>query len=495
MRKGGILMHLSSLASPYGIGTMGQTAYEFVDFLQAAGQSIWQLLPVCPTSYGDSPYQSYCTYAGNPYFIDLDKLAEMGLLEKEDYATIKWCDEPGKVDYGKLYENRYPILRKATKAFLENTPDDFAAFCEENDYWLADFALFMALKDAHGGAQWSEWKEELKNREAEALANAEKEYANDVLFWKVVQYLFFHQWKELKAYANGKGIEIIGDLPIYVSLDSVDVWSHPELFQLDENKVPKEIAGCPPDGFSEVGQIWGNPLYDWDYHEETKYAWWIQRIEYLCKVYDYLRIDHFRGFDSYFAIPYGATTAKIGHWNIGPGMKLFNEVEKTIGKQAIIAEDLGYLTDSVKQLLADSGFPGMKLLEFAFDQRDASGTEYLPHNYIPNCIAYTGTHDNDTIVGWFGDASDEDVAAAREYLCISDYDELHWKMMAAIWQSVADTAIIQAQDLFGLGSETRMNQPSTVGMNWRWRALPGVFTPELAAKLNHKMHIYGRLPE
>lgn len=488
-------MHLSSLSSPYGIGTMGKTAYEFVDFLKASGQSIWQLLPICPTSYGDSPYQSYSTFAGNPYFIDLDKLEEMGLLEKADYVNVKWCDSKDKVDYGRLYENRYPILRKATKAFLENIPNDYGIFCEENDFWLSDFALFMTLKDVHDGAPWSEWKEELRNRRSQAIEDAKNTYADDITFWKVVQYLFFRQWKELKAYANAKGIEIIGDLPIYVSLDSVDVWSSPELFQLDENKVPREIAGCPPDGFSEVGQIWGNPLYDWDYHEETKFAWWIQRIQYLCKVYDHLRIDHFRGFDSYFAIEYGATTAKNGHWKQGPGMKLFNEVERAIGRQAIIAEDLGYLTDSVKQLLSDSGFPGMKLLEFAFDQRDSSGTEYLPHNYIPNCIAYTGTHDNDTIVGWFGDASAEDVAAAREYLCISDYDELHWKMMSAIWQSVADTAIIQAQDLFGLGSETRMNQPSTVGKNWRWRALPGVFSPELAEKLRHKMSIYGRLPQ
>lgn len=486
-------MHLSSLPSPYGIGTMGKEAREFVDFLEAGGQSCWQLLPVCPTSYGDSPYQSYSTFAGNPYFIDLDLLARKGLLEKSDYADIDWESEPDSVNFGALYRKRYPVLRKAAERFLQAPPADFETFCERNAVWLEDFALFMALKDVHGGAPWSDWQAPLRNREPEALAQAKEEQKEQILFWKVLQYLFFEQWTELKAYANGKGISIIGDLPIYVSLDSVDVWAHPELFQLDENKVPKEVAGCPPDGFSADGQLWGNPLFDWEYMEAHHFTWWVQRIAYLCRVYDVLRIDHFRGFDSYYAIPYGETTAQNGRWRQGPGMKLFDEVERTIGRQAIIAEDLGYLTDSVKKLLRESGFPGMKVMEFAFDSRDASGTEYLPHNYIPNCVAYAGTHDNDTILGWFADADPKDTAYCKEYLNIGEGQPLHWSMMDALWQTVADLTVVQAQDLLGLGGEARMNAPSTVGKNWRWRALPGVFTEELAAYLRHKMELYGRL--
>lgn len=495
MRKSGILMHLSSLPSPYGIGTMGKAAREFVDFLKASGQSCWQLLPVCPTSYGDSPYQSYSTFAGNPYFIDLEQLTEMGLLDKSDYETIDWESEPEKVNYGALYHKRYPVLRKAAERFLQNPPEDFEEFCSENEAWLSDFALFMALKDVHDGAQWSEWKVPLRNRDAKALEEAANEQKDNILFWKVLQYLFFQQWKELKAYANENGISIIGDLPIYVSLDSVDVWAHPELFQLDENKVPREVAGVPPDGFSADGQLWGNPLFDWDYMEKTNFAWWVQRIEYLCNVYDTLRIDHFRGFDTYFAIPYGDTTARNGRWKQGPGMKLFNEVERAIGRQPIIAEDLGYLTDSVKKLLEDSGFPGMKVLEFAFDSRDSSGNEYLPHNFIPDCVAYAGTHDNDTILGWFSDpdADPEDIAYCKEYLNISEGEELNWSMMNALWGSVSELTIVQAQDILGLGSEARMNQPSTVGSNWQWRAKEGVFTEELAKKICRKMKIYGRL--
>lgn len=485
-------MHLSSLSSPYGIGTMGKEAYAFVDFLKEAGQSVWQLLPICPTSYGDSPYQSYSTFAGNPYFIDLDKLAECGLLEKSEYDTVDWESTPDRVNYGALYNKRYPIYHKAVDRFLENEPEDFKEFCEKNAFWLSDFALFMTLKDVHYGAPWSEWKTSLRDHEEAALKKAAEEYQDTILFWKALQYIFFQQWYELKDYANKKGISIIGDLPIYVSLDSVDVWAHPELFQLDENKVPKEVAGCPPDGFSADGQLWGNPLYDWDYMDRTEYVWWIQRIEYLCKVYDTLRIDHFRGFDSYYAIPYGDTTAKNGYWKQGPGMKLFHAVEKSIGKQNIIAEDLGYLTDSVKQLLKDSTFPGMKVLEFAFDSRDASSSEYLPYQYIPNSVAYAGTHDNDTIVGWFSEACEEDVAYAKEYLGISEEDEVNWSMMCALWASVSNLAIVQAQDLLGLGSEARMNQPSTLGRNWGWRALPGVFTKELAERLARKMKLYGR---
>ena len=493
MRKSGILMHISSLSSPYGIGTMGQTARQFVDFLKEGGQKCWQLLPICPTSYGDSPYQSYSTFAGNPYFIDLDELEKIGLLQKEDYEYIDWECSPDKVNYGTMYQKRYPVLRKAVSQFLESPPEDFDSYCQKNDFWLTDFALFMALKDVHGGAPWSEWKEPLRNRDESALKRAAEENEENIIFWKILQYLFFRQWNELKTYANERGISIIGDLPIYVSLDSVDVWAHPELFQLDENKIPKEVAGCPPDGFSADGQLWGNPLFDWDYMEEHGFSWWIERIRYLCNVYDTLRIDHFRGFDAYYAIPYGDTTAQNGYWKQGPGMKLFDAVERAIGRQPIIAEDLGHLTDSVRQLLKDSGFPGMKVMEFAFDSRDESGNEYLPHNYIENCVAYAGTHDNDTILGWFAEADSEDTDYAKKYLKISEGDLLNWSMMDVLWESVANMVIIQAQDILDLGSEARMNQPSTVGANWQWRALPGVFTQELASRLKNKMEIYNRL--
>lgn len=493
MRGSGILLHLSALPSPHGIGTMGRAAREFVDFLRESGQTYWQLLPICPTSYGDSPYQSYSAFAGNPYFIDLDELAEEGLLERAEFEKVDWECKPDQINYGAMHLKRYTVLRKAAERFLNCPPEDYGQFCTENDFWLSDFALFMALKDMHGGKPWNEWDEKLRNRDEEALQQASEQYADDVAFWKVLQYLFFRQWKALKKYANEKGISFIGDLPIYVSLDSVDVWAHSELFQLDENKIPREVAGCPPDGFSADGQLWGNPLFDWDYMERNNFNWWIGRIQYLRDVYDILRIDHFRGFDSYYAIPYGETTARNGCWKQGPGMKLFRAVENAIGKQPIIAEDLGYLTDSVRELLRDSGFPGMKVMEFGFDCRDAGGSEYLPHNYIPNCVAYAGTHDNNTILGWFDDIAPENAAYAREYLRVSEGDELNWCMMCSLWESVAELTVVQAQDILGLGSNARTNTPSTLGENWRWRALPEAFTQELAEKLRHKMWIYGRL--
>ena len=495
MRSNGILMHLSSLPSPYGIGSMGKPAREFADFLQAAGQAYWQLLPVCPTGYGDSPYQSFSTNAGNPYFIDLDELKEDGLLEASEYEFIDWESAQDDINYGVLYEKRYPVLKKAVKRFMKDPAADYEAFCSENAFWLDDYALFMTLKDASGGKSWQEWEPGMKNRVPEVLAKALEEHAEEITFWKVIQYLFFHQWNKLRKYVNEKGISIIGDLPIYVSLDGVDAWAHPELFQFDAELCPKEVAGVPPDGFSADGQLWGNPLYDWEYMAKDGYSWWIQRIKYLCSVYDVLRIDHFRGFDSYFAIPYGDANAKCGQWRKGPGMDLFRAVEKSIGRQPIIAEDLGYLTDSVKQLLSESGFPGMKILEFAFDKRDANSVEYLPWKYPVNCVAYTGTHDNDTCVGWMSSANSEDIETAVECLGLTEEEGYHWGMMRALWCTSSGLTMVQMQDVLGLGSESRMNAPSTVGKNWRWRALPESYGNDLAMKLRHKMEIYGRLHE
>ncbi len=487
-------MHLTSLPSPYGIGTMGAAARAFVDFLAEGGQTYWQLLPICPTSFGDSPYQTFSTFAGNPYLIDLDELANQGLLERGEYESLDWGDDGAGVDYGLLYRTRYGVLRAACGRLLAQPPEEYAAFCAEHAFWLEPYALFMALKERHGGAPWQHWAEPLRRRDAHALAQAKAELEGELAFWRCVQFLFFRQWRALKDYANGRGVSIIGDLPIYVSGDSVDVWANPEQFQLDENLLPTEVAGCPPDGFSAEGQLWGNPLFRWDYMESSGFSWWVRRIAHQCSIYDVLRIDHFRGFDSYYAIPYGAPDARSGVWREGPGMKLFRAVEAAIGRRSIIAEDLGFLTPSVRQMLADSGFPGMKVLEFAFDSRDGSGSDYLPHNFEKHCVAYTGTHDNETILGWLESAPAADVDYARAYLRIDDREEANWTMMRGIWASTADTAVVQMQDLLGLGREGRMNEPSTVGKNWRWRALPGFTTPGLAARLRRETEIYCRLP-
>lgn len=486
-------MHLSSVPSPYGIGTMGQSAREFIDFLNKAGQSYWQILPVCPTSYGDSPYQSFSTFAGNPYFIDLDELREEGLLELSEYEDIKWGSDPEKVDYGVLYNERYPLLHIAFKRFFERKNEDFETFCKEQSIWLDDYALFMTIKGIHDGVSWLDWEDKYKKRDAEALRCVQEEYADEINFWKASQYFFFKQWKKLRAYANEKGISIIGDLPIYVALDSADVWASPEMFQLDKELKPVNVAGCPPDGFSATGQLWGNPLYNWDEMAKDNYLWWIRRIGYACNIYNVLRLDHFRGFESYYAIPYGDEDASGGHWEKGPGMKLFSKLTDAIGPQNIVAEDLGFLTEPVKRLLRDSGYPGMKVFELGFDSRDANSAEYLPHNFTRHCVAYVGTHDNDTIQGWFTTASEEDVKYAMDYLGMDNLSEGHWHMMKALWATVAEVTIVQAQDLFGLGSESRMNIPSTFGTNWTWRAKEGSFDDELAERLYKYMKLYERV--
>lgn len=493
MRKAGILMPISSLPSPYGIGTMGAAAREFVDFLAEGGQACWQILPVCPTSFGDSPYQSFSSYAGNPYFIDLDDLAEEGLLEKSEYADLNWGDNEEYVDYGLMYQTRYPVLRKACARLLAAEQADFTEFCTEHAVWLEDYALFMALKGANGGVSWFQWPEELRLRRPEAMEKAKVELADEVAFWKAVQYLFFQQWKKLKTYANQNKVSIIGDLPIYVSGDSADVWANPDQFQLDEKGIPTEVAGCPPDGFAADGQLWGNPLFRWDKMKEDGYQWWLRRIAFQFNIYDTLRIDHFRGFDEYYAIPYGDATARNGRWRPGPGIDFFNAVNQTLGEKDIIAEDLGFLTDTVRQLLEDTGYPGMKILEFAFDSRD-TGSDYLPHCYPRHCVVYAGTHDNDTIQGWMATAPEGDVEYAKDYLRLSEEEGWHWGMMRSAWACVADLAVMQMQDILGLGSEARMNVPSTLGTNWKWRAKAGGYDKALAKRLYREMQVYQRLP-
>ena len=486
-------MHLSSLPTPYGIGTMGQSARDFVDFLKKAGQKYWQILPVCPTSYGDSPYQSFSTFAGNPYFIDLDELRKEGLLELEDYTNINWGSDATKVDYETIYKHRFRILKYAFYKFDKDNKA-YIDFCKENEEWLNNYAEFMAVKDVNGGISWVEWKEGLKLRDPEVMYIVSVLYEEDIEFWKFVQFKFFEQWNALRKYANDNGVEIIGDLPIYVALDSADVWCSPELFQLDKDLVPTKVAGCPPDGFSATGQLWGNPLYRWDVMADDDYAWWVKRIGFACKIYNILRLDHFRGFESYYAIPYEDEDAKNGTWEKGPGIDLFKAIDKQIGTQNIIAEDLGFLTGPVKKMLALSGFPGMKVMQLGFDSRDSESHDYLPHNYIPECVAYVGTHDNDTIQGWFSKASEEDIEFAKDYLSLSDdLKESHWAVMKALWATVAGVTIVQAQDLLGLGSESRMNTPSVLGGNWEFRIPVGTFDDDLADKLHKYMKMYQRL--
>ena len=490
MRASGVLMAVSSLPSEYGIGCFSREAYEFVDQLEKAGQQYWQILPLGPTGYGDSPYQSFSSFAGNPYFIDLDYLCKDKLLTKKECLSYEWGENPEFVEYGTLYENRFPLLKKAYQRFKKALPDDFADFCEKNSDWLEDYALFMALKDANGGVAWFEWKKDLKLRKPSAIENAKEEFADDVEFWKMLQYLFFKQWTELKAYANEKGIQIIGDVPIYVAGDSADVWANPGQFYLDENLDPIDVSGCPPDAFSDDGQLWGNPLFRWDAMKKDGYTWWTKRIKAMSELYDVVRIDHFRGFDSYYAIPAKDKTARNGEWREGPGMDLFNALEKKLGRLNIIVEDLGYLTPSVKQLLKDTGFPGMKLIQFAFDSREES--DYLPHTYQKNCVVYTGTHDNDTIMGWFKTAPKESVKYAKEYLRLNKEEGYNWGTMKAVWGCVGDMAIVPMQDILGIGSEGRMNTPSTLGMNWKWRAVDGQITSALAKKVCKNMEIYCR---
>ncbi len=491
MRASGILLPVSSIPSAYGIGSFSKEAYEFVDFLEKAGQSCWQILPLGPTGYGDSPYQSFSTFAGNPYYIDFEELIEEGLLTKEQCEECDWGGSEAYVDYEKIYKSRFRVLKEAFDNSRLEDNEDFQAFVAENAFWLSDYSLYMAVKDSYKGKSWSEWDGDIRLRKPEAIEKYAEKLKEEILFYEFQQYLFDTQWRKLKKYANDKGVKIIGDIPIYVALDSADTWANPELFQLDENRRPTGVAGCPPDAFSATGQLWGNPLYKWDYHKETEYAWWIQRISYCYKLYDVVRIDHFRGFDEYYNIPFGDTTAEFGRWEKGPGYDLFKVMKKKIGNKPVIAEDLGFLTPTVNQLLKKSSYPGMKVLQFAFDSREES--DYLPHNYTANSVVYTGTHDNDTTVGWYQTISRRDRSFARKYLNIKTGRELEWNFIRAALGSVSDTAVIPMQDYLGLGSEARINVPSTLGTNWKWRMTKGQIPEGLAEKIYDLCKLYGRV--
>lgn len=492
MRRNGMLLPIASLPSPYGIGGFSKEAYEFIDLLEETGQKLWQILPLGPTSYGDSPYQSFSTFAGNPYFIDLDTLVEKGWLTKEACEASDYGDNESYIDYGRIYNSRFVLLKQA---FLNSdilSDEKFTEFCKANQHWLPDYALYMALKNQNDGKSWIEWEEEIRLRKPEAVEYYKKELEEECNFYEFLQYEFHEQWTKVKEYAHEKGIQIVGDVPIYVALDSADTWANPELFQLDEKNLPLGVAGCPPDAFSATGQLWGNPLYNWAYHKKTGYDWWLKRIAYCFDLYDIVRIDHFRGFDEYYSIPYGDETAVNGHWEKGPGMDLFNTVKEKLGELDIIAEDLGFLTESVFQLLKDSGYPGMKVLQFAFDPSEDS--DYLTYKYQRNCVVYTGTHDNDTTAGWFEKLSDGDREVALRYMnsFYTPKEEQHWDLIALAMRSTADTCIIPVQDFLGLGSEARINMPSTLGDNWKWRMTKGAFSEELKEKIRRMTKLYGR---
>ena len=495
-RAAGILLSVSSLPGRFGIGCFSKSAYDFVDWLKEAGQTYWQILPLGPTSYGDSPYQSFSTFAGNPYFISLDELIEEGVLTEKECKNADFGKKADDIDYEKIYKKRYPLLRKAYERSRVSENPDYVRFVEENRWWLSDYALFMAVKDRFEGAPWTEWAEDIRLRWQNAMDYYRRELYYDIEFQQYLQYKFFSQWRRLKAYANEKGIRIIGDIPIYVAMDSADAWAHPELFQLDENNVPTAVAGCPPDGFSADGQLWGNPLYRWDYHQNTGYGWWMSRMWYCFQLYDVVRIDHFRGFDEYYSIPFGSENAKNGHWEKGPGIDLFRCMERRLGRHEVIAEDLGYVTDSVRELVRESGFPGMKVLEFAFDSRDSgSANDYLPHNYIENSVAYTGTHDNETVTGWFKSITKEERQMARDYLCDqhTPAEELYQSFIALVMRSSSRMCIVPMQDYMGLDNRCRMNQPSTLGKNWKWRLVKGDLSEELKEEILAVTKRYGRM--
>ncbi len=485
-------MPVSSLPSPYGFGTLGKAAYEFVDFLVKAKQTWWQILPVGQTSYGDSPYQSPSAYAGNPYMIDLDLLAGQGLLTKEEIESLPWGEDPEKADYGLLYENRWKILRTAAERGLDRDDGKVRAFTEQNSGWLPDYALFMALKKHFNMSCWLEWPEEIRKREPGALDHWRRELADDVRFYTYVQYLFFEQWTNLREYAHEKGIFIIGDIPLYMAIDSVDVWASPEEFMLDDQYRPSEVAGVPPDYFTADGQLWGNPIYNYRHMEETGFGWWIRRIDGAGKLYDVIRIDHFRGLESFWAVPAGEKTAKNGKWVKGPGMRLIQALKGWFPQVKFIAEDLGYPSPEVVQLLADSGFPGMKVLQFAFDSRDESG--HLPHTYPRNCVCYAGTHDNETLLEWKDHAAKDDLEKAKAYLGLNDDEGFVWGILRGGMGSVADLFIAQMQDYLELGGEARMNRPGTDSGNWCWRMLPGAVTDELAGRIAAMTELFGRAP-
>ena len=492
MRASGIIMHISSLPSPYGIGTLGKEARRFADFLAAAGQKYWQLLPMNPTGFGDSPYQALSTFAGNHYFIDLDTLVDEGLLHADELEGT-WGSDPGRVDYERLYHQRLPVLRLAYERFIRTPNRDFVRFVTGESDWIRDYALFMALKDQNG-TEWTKWEGEIRLHTPEALKQASGGLRYEITFHYFLQYEFFRQWQRLRDYCAEKGIRLIGDVPIYVPLDSADVWANPRLFQLDEAGVPTAVAGCPADQFNEDGQLWGNPLYDWDALRAEGYEWWLRRLRAAARMYDVVRLDHFRGFESYWAVPYGAPNAREGEWREGPGLDFIHTLNVELPELEFIAEDLGFLTPEVVALREQSGFPGMKVLEFAFDPAEPS--EYLPHNYSPECVCYTGTHDNAPVLQWYNELPREQRRFAARYLGLNDEEGVAWGVIRGGMGSVAMLFMAQMQDYLPTAFGARMNEPGSVNeLNWRWRMTPSALRPDLARRIRGMTECYGRLNE
>ena len=493
-RSSGILFHPTSLPGKYGIGTLGKEAYAFIDFLKKSRQKLWQIFPLGPTGYGDSPYQSFSSFAGNPYLIDFDLLIEAHLLSEEDLRDVFFGDNEEYIDYGAIYNQKYPLLRKAYENFKSSDnheiKENLEHFKRENASWLNDYSLYISLKNHFNGLPWNEWAHDIKNREHGAMEHYKNELADDIEYHNFIQFLFFKQWGDVKRYANENGIKIIGDIPIFVAADSSDAWANPEIFLFDEERKPVKVAGVPPDYFSATGQLWGNPLYNWQKLKETNYSWWVERVRANLSTCDIIRIDHFRGFEAYWAVPYGDDTAINGQWEPGPGIDLFNAIKSQLGELPIIAEDLGLMTQGVIDLREATGFPGMKILGFAFDSGEEN--DYLPHTYTKNCVVYTGTHDNDTLIGWFQKAKEEDRQFARDYLNSRSDDEIHWDAIRGAWSSVANMAISPVQDFLGLGSEARINTPGVAAGNWQWRLKHGVLTDELAERIAKLTKVYSR---
>ena len=489
-RSSGILMHMSSLPSPYGIGSMGKCAYEFVDFLAASGQKYWQLLPLGPTSIGNSPYSSYSTFAGNPYLIDLELLVDEGLLSFDELDAIDWGSNPERVDFGLIQQHKDKILRLAYSRRSEEQMEECMSFRSENRGWLDNYALYMALKKYFDNKNWMDWPEDIRKRWPNAVAYYTQLLSDEMDYQFFQQYLFFKQWKLLREYAAKKNIRFIGDIPFYVALDSADVWSEPYFFQLDSENRPVEISGVPPDAFSEDGQLWGNPLYDFDAMREDGYGWWIRRIGGAEKLYDMVRIDHFRAFESYWAVPVETKSAKEGKWRPGPGMDLLGRLLGWFMDMKFIAEDLGIITPAVRKLLADSKLPGMKVLQFAFDA--AWESNYIPHRCVENSVCFIGTHDNDTVKGWLKTEKEANVEYARKYMHITEDEGWNWGMIRTGMSTVSSIFVIQMQDLLELGTEHRMNIPGTPDANWGWRMLPEAIDEKLIEKLSEYTKRYGR---
>lgn len=491
-RYSGVLLSISSLPNDQGIGTLGKCAYNFVDFLYKAGQSYWQILPIGPTGFGDSPYASFSCYAGNPYFIDLQYLNYSGYLRKNDYAYIDWQSDFDHVNYKRLFDVRFTILKKAVTRFKNKIPYDYGEFCMSNAYWLDEYALYMSLKEYFRYVSWLEWPVEYRDIYNAKVEEFKFSHEDDIETWKVIQYLFYKQYMDFKTYANNHGISIIGDVPIYVALDSVECWAHKELFQLDEYYHPTVVAGCPPDGFSVTGQLWGNPIYDWDYLKQTNYNWWIKRLSFASKCYDVIRLDHFRGFSAYYQIDAKTMDAMHGKWVKGCGKEFFDAITKALPNQQFIAEDLGYLEDDVMDLLHYCGFPGMKLLQFAFDRREPSHDLYYPHGYPYNCVAYCGTHDNSTIMGWLKSCDKQDIKEAKKYMLYHGKAQFNWHMIGVLMMSHAKLTIVNVQDLLGLDDSARMNTPSTCGSNWTWRVTKQQLNAKVCSQLKELTVRYDR---